>query len=429
MLEPTEAAASLEREEAERSSRHLYRRVGAEPGLSDKELLDREVREVLKGVKERYKAVKRHGGYREGGEYAAAGTGAERPALPTLADPKLFQVKCLTGKERMLCFRLMRKFFDEARQGRALPIFSVTSLDHVEGSIYIEARDRGSVVEVRGRGGRGPSVRRRCRADAGVRRPVGWVGGPATSQALQGVRGVNYSKVKMVPLEDMPDVLRVRQIAGTTIKPGAWVRVKRGVYAGDLGQVGVLGRRRRKKASGRPPYELVAGPARVGLLALEQAVAVDEVAETVTVKLVPRLDLLSLKDGPTAATAVRAPRRACALKALCADVQELPSALPPCWGTADGGGQGEAQAERDSPAAQALRSRRDCVCSSEPTGAAPGRPAAWRWLMRAPIPSCANPAGAAANWAAWSLGATAGATFTSTRASTSRTGTCTRPCG
>lgn len=122
----------------------------------------------------------------------------------------------------------------------------------------------------------------------------------------------------MVPLEDMPDVLRVRQIAGTTIKPGAWVRIKRGVYAGDLGQVRNALSSWRRNRRGEGTCELLAVPARVGPPASEQAMTVDEVAETVTVKLVPRLDLLSLKDGSTAAaTTVRAPPRDSALMVLC----------------------------------------------------------------------------------------------------------------
>ena len=44
-------------------------------------------------------------------------------------------------------------------------------------------------------------------------------------------------KVTMVPLEDMTDVLHVRHLKSDQLTENAWVRVKRGVYAGDLGQV------------------------------------------------------------------------------------------------------------------------------------------------------------------------------------------------
>ena len=54
---------------------------------------------------------------------------------------------------------------------------------------------------------------------------------------MEGVRGVYLYKITVVPREDMPDVLRVRQVKSTDLQPGAYVRVKRGIYGGDLAKV------------------------------------------------------------------------------------------------------------------------------------------------------------------------------------------------
>jgi transcription elongation factor SPT5 len=69
------------------------------------------------------------------------------------------------------------------------------------------------------------------------------------------MNNVYATKLQLVPVNEMVDCLRVRQ-KETNVKLGMWVRVKRGKYGGDLAQV----------------------------------LDVADSGETVTVKLIPRLD-------------------------------------------------------------------------------------------------------------------------------------------
>lgn len=54
--------------------------------------------------------------------------------------------------------------------------------------------------------------------------------------AVQGFVGVYRTEFRMVPIEEMPDLLRTKK-RDTPIVLGGWVRIKRGKYAGDLAQV------------------------------------------------------------------------------------------------------------------------------------------------------------------------------------------------
>ncbi|KIJ26376.1 hypothetical protein M422DRAFT_100754, partial [Sphaerobolus stellatus SS14] len=106
------------------------------------------------------------------------------------------------GKERDICFSLMRKAVDLEFSTHPLKILSAFQRDNLPGMIYVEAR---SQVQVQ--------------------------------QALHGLVGVFPSRgITLVPIEEMAPLLTYKK-KENKIVPGAWVRIKRGKYAGDLAQV------------------------------------------------------------------------------------------------------------------------------------------------------------------------------------------------
>ena len=151
----------------------------------------------------------------------------EGPALgppPTNADPKLYHVKCKPGKERELAIAILRNVQNPLRQ---IGVCGVVVKDELKGSLYIEATKPGAV-----------------------------------QKAIEGIQGIYRSKVGVVPLAEMIDVVHVKPVT-KAIRPGQYVRVKRTKYSGDIGQV----------------------------------VEFDEGTDMVTVKLVPRIDYSSVEDG------------------------------------------------------------------------------------------------------------------------------------
>jgi transcription elongation factor len=118
--------------------------------------------------------------------------------LPTPSDPRLFMVKCLTGKERILSFQLMNKARSLTRRGKTPQIFSVTATS-TRGYIYVEAY-REDVVK----------------------------------KFIQGIAGLFLTKTLKVPLEEMTDVFHI-STKKSVLKVGQWVRMKGGVYRDDLG--------------------------------------------------------------------------------------------------------------------------------------------------------------------------------------------------
>ena len=55
-------------------------------------------------------------------------------------------------------------------------------------------------------------------------------------EALKGVRDLFAWKIKLVPIKEMTDVLTVTR-KPINLEKNSWVRVKRGVYRGDIAQV------------------------------------------------------------------------------------------------------------------------------------------------------------------------------------------------
>eukprot|EP01105_Mastigella_eilhardi_P026349 TRINITY_DN7567_c0_g1_i1.p1 TRINITY_DN7567_c0_g1~~TRINITY_DN7567_c0_g1_i1.p1 ORF type:complete len:1185 (-),score=297.14 TRINITY_DN7567_c0_g1_i1:62-3595(-) len=83
--------------------------------------------------------------------------------------------------------------------------------------------------------------------------------------AVNGLSNVFHQKLKLVPIKEMADVLSVTASSVASLCPNDWVRVTRGLYKGDLAQV----------------------------------VEVDEPRGRITVRLIPRLDIVAIREGAT----------------------------------------------------------------------------------------------------------------------------------
>ncbi|EER88041.2 hypothetical protein BDA96_10G096000 [Sorghum bicolor] len=176
---------------------------------------EEDIDEIERQVRERY-ARSTHIEY---GEEAAE---VEQQALlPSVKDPKLWMVKCAIGHERETAICLMQKYIDRGD----LQIKSVVALDHLKNYIYVEAEKEAHVKE-----------------------------------ACKGLRNIYASaKITLVPIKEMADVLSVES-KSVDLSRDSWVRMKLGIYKGDLAKV----------------------------------VDVDNVRQRVDVKLIPRIDLQAL---------------------------------------------------------------------------------------------------------------------------------------
>ncbi|KAL6605991.1 hypothetical protein ACP70R_041644 [Stipagrostis hirtigluma subsp. patula] len=176
---------------------------------------EEDIDEIERQVRERY-ARSSHIEY---GEEAAE---VEQQALlPSVKDPKLWMVKCAIGHERETAVCLMQKKADRPD----IQIISAVALDHLKNYIYIEAEKEAHVKE-----------------------------------ACKGLRNIYSSaKITLVPIKEMADVLSVESKT-VDLTRDTWVRMKLGIYKGDLAQV----------------------------------VDIDNVRQRVQVKLIPRIDLQAL---------------------------------------------------------------------------------------------------------------------------------------
>ena len=129
----------------------------------------------------------------------------QQARLPSVRDPKLYLVKVKLGKERETVICLMQKAKSMLEQPGMAPldILSAAAQDHLKGFIYIEAD-------------RKPHVR----------------------AALKGLRNVYHSfEPQLVPIPEMVPSISVVQKAVAKVSAGSWVRLRAGVYKGDLARV------------------------------------------------------------------------------------------------------------------------------------------------------------------------------------------------
>lgn len=128
---------------------------------------------------------------------------SEQQLLPDVHDPNLWIAKCVIGTEKECALKLMRKFIVHQSKDDPLQIKSVIAPEGSKGFVYIEAYKR--------------------------------------THVKQSVEGINFLRMaiydqEMVPTNQMKDVLRVIK-STQQLKPGMWVRLKRGIYKDDLAQV------------------------------------------------------------------------------------------------------------------------------------------------------------------------------------------------
>ncbi|KAI4217607.1 MAG: hypothetical protein LQ351_000203 [Letrouitia transgressa] len=126
----------------------------------------------------------------------------KRLLLPSVEDPSIWGIKCKPGKEREIVFAIVRRI-EERATSNPLPIFSAFERANVmTGYVYVEARRQADVTT-----------------------------------ALDGISNVypRGDKVILVPIKEMPDLLRVNKTE--QLRPGGYVRIKRGKYVGDLAQI------------------------------------------------------------------------------------------------------------------------------------------------------------------------------------------------
>ena len=112
-------------------------------------------------------------------------------------------MRCKPGKEREVVFSILKRLEDRAQSKVPLPIFSAfeRGSTSMTGYIYVEARKQSDVID-----------------------------------SLDGLLNVYpRSKMILVAIKEMPDLLRVQQ--SEQLQRGGYVRVKRGKYAGDLAQI------------------------------------------------------------------------------------------------------------------------------------------------------------------------------------------------
>ena len=137
----------------------------------------------------------------EGGMVDAPYTAVSQQSLvPSVSDPSLWMVSCLTGKEEELVYQIMNKCIALARQGRPLGITSVVAAQS-KGRIYVESYSE-----------------------------------PAVLEAIQGVRGLLIYTMRLIPIQDMTTVMTVTP-KKKPVKKDDWVRMTRGHYKGDLALV------------------------------------------------------------------------------------------------------------------------------------------------------------------------------------------------
>lgn len=127
----------------------------------------------------------------------------KRLLLPSVDDPSIWGVRCKAGKEREVVFSIQKRI-EERPPGSRKPVKIISAFERggaMSGYIYVEARRQADVME-----------------------------------ALEDMTNVYpRSKVILVPVREMPDLLRVQK--SEELVPGGWIRIKRGKYQGDLAQI------------------------------------------------------------------------------------------------------------------------------------------------------------------------------------------------
>ncbi|KAI3880861.1 hypothetical protein MKW92_026820 [Papaver armeniacum] len=174
------------------------------------------IEEIARRVHQRYQS------YEEEFDETDVNDVEQQSRLPSVNDSKLWTVKCAVGREREAAFCLMQKCYDLP----GMHIRSAIALDYLQNYIYVEA-DR----------------------EAHVR------------EACKGLKMLDTRKIVLVPIKEMTDVVSAKGKA-VDIVNDMWVRMKIGIYKGDIAKV----------------------------------VSVPDMRQRVMLKLIPRVDLQAVAD-------------------------------------------------------------------------------------------------------------------------------------
>ena len=148
----------------------------------------------------------RYGNRRPAKGFGDSAVVPKRLLLPSVDDPSIWAVRCKEGKEREVVFSIMKRI--EERAGTKDEVGITAAFERggtnslMKGHIYVEAQRLTDIMK-----------------------------------ALDGMLNVYpHSKVILVEIKDMPELLRVTKTP--TLEPGAWVRLRRPPkHSGDLAQV------------------------------------------------------------------------------------------------------------------------------------------------------------------------------------------------
>jgi transcription elongation factor SPT5 len=126
----------------------------------------------------------------------------QRLLVPDVNDPGIWSVKCKPGKEKEILFAIMKRVEERAHTRQPVQICSAFERGGtMTGHLYIEAEHQSNVMA-----------------------------------ALEGISNVYpRSQTILVPVKEREALLRTKK--SKELELGAYVRVKRGKYAGDLAQV------------------------------------------------------------------------------------------------------------------------------------------------------------------------------------------------
>ncbi|CAL9737893.1 transcription elongation factor Spt5p [Monosporozyma servazzii] len=128
----------------------------------------------------------------------------QRFLLPSVDTATIWGVRVRPGKEKELVRKLLKKKFnlDRAMGKKKLKILSIFQRDNYTGRIYIEAPKQ-SVIE----------------------------------KFCNGVPDIYINQKLLIPVQELPLLLKPNKSDDVTLEEGNYVRIKRGIYKGDLAVV------------------------------------------------------------------------------------------------------------------------------------------------------------------------------------------------
>lgn len=129
----------------------------------------------------------------------------DNEGYPTLKDPRMFSVKCKAGLENEAVVSLLNKYFALKSTDQEIQIISAISVPKIVGYIFVEAM-RAHYVK----------------------------------HAVDGILSLRSDIIKLLPLKEVPKVLKADPRKDINVEPNTFIRIKRGLYGGDLGLIQIV---------------------------------------------------------------------------------------------------------------------------------------------------------------------------------------------